>query len=78
MTNAILSTPERTYERIAHASNEVAGRLAARLAKETQGEVLFTPADRGRYATDASIYQVIPLGVFVPQSTQEVAIAMDI
>ena len=78
MTNAILSTPEKTYERIAHASNEVAGRLAARLAKETQGEVLFTPADRGRYATDASIYQVIPLGVFVPQSTQEVAIAMDI
>ena len=78
MTNAILSTPEKTFERIAHASNEVAGRLAARLLQETHGEVLFTPADRGRYATDASIYQVIPLGVFVPKSTQEVAIAMDI
>ena len=76
MTNAILSTPEKTFERIAHASNEVAGRLAARLLQETHGEVLFTPADRGRYATDASIYQVIPLGVFVPKSTQEVAIAM--
>jgi FAD/FMN-containing dehydrogenase/Fe-S oxidoreductase len=78
MNNAILSTPENTYEHIAHASNEVAGRLAARLLQETQGEVLFTPADRGRYATDASIYQVIPLGVFVPRDTQEVSIAMDI
>ena len=78
MNNAILSTPEKTYEHIAHASNEVAGRLAARLVQETQGEVLFSPADRGRYATDASIYQVIPLGVFVPRDTQEVSIAMDI
>ena len=78
MTHAILSTPEKTYEQIAHASNEVAGRLAARLVQETQGEVLFTSADRGRYATDASIYQVIPLGVFVPRDTQDVAIAMDI
>ena len=78
MTHAILSTPEKTYEQIAHASNEVAGRLAARLVQETQGEVLFTPADRGRYATDASIYQVIPLGVFVPRDTQDVAVAMDI
>ena len=48
------------YDTVARASNEVAGRLAARLAAETRGEVLFSPADRGRYATDASIYQVIP------------------
>jgi len=78
MTDAILSTPAKTYERIASASNEVAARLAARLREETQGEVLFTPSDRGRYATDASIYQVIPLGVFVPRDTHEVGIAMDI
>ncbi|MEY4340847.1 MAG: hypothetical protein RL541_351, partial [Pseudomonadota bacterium] len=78
MTDAILSTPAKTYERIANASNEVAARLAARLREETQGEVLFTPSDRGRYATDASIYQVIPLGVFVPRDNHEVGIAMDI
>ena len=78
MTDAILSTPAKTYERIASASNEVAARLAARLREETQGEVLFTPSDRGRYATDASIYQVIPLGVFVPRDNHEVGIAMDI
>ena len=49
-----------TYEQVAAASNEVAGLLAKRLKTETQGEVLFSTADRGRYATDASIYQVTP------------------
>ncbi|MEP6826316.1 MAG: FAD-binding protein, partial [Ramlibacter sp.] len=67
-----------TYDTVASASNEVAGRLAERLAKETRGEVLFAPADRGRYATDASIYQVVPVGVFVPRDAQEVKTALDI
>ena len=31
----------QTYDDVARISNEVAGRLAARLASETQGEVLF-------------------------------------
>ena len=66
------------YEAVARASNEVAGRLAQRLATETQGEVLFSAADRGRYATDASIYQVTPTGVFVPRYGEEVKIAIDI
>ena len=38
-------------------------RLAGRLRNEIRGEVLFSRADRGRYATDASIYQVEPIGV---------------
>lgn len=68
----------QAYDGVARASNEVAGRLAQRLAAETGGEVLFSPADRGRYATDASIYQVMPIGVFVPRSAQEARIALDI
>nr|WP_236599206.1 FAD-binding and (Fe-S)-binding domain-containing protein [Ramlibacter monticola] len=52
--------------------------MAQRLAAETQGEVLFSPADRGRYATDASIYQVVPVGVFVPKSAEDARIALDI
>jgi FAD/FMN-containing dehydrogenase len=66
------------YDRAASATNEVAGRLAERLGRETQGEVLFTPADRGRYATDASIYQEVPVGVFVPRSSADVKLALDI
>jgi FAD/FMN-containing dehydrogenase/Fe-S oxidoreductase len=46
--------------------------LAARLRRETGAEVLFGAADRGRYATDASIYQVMPLGVVVPRSVADV------
>src|SRR6185436_4960308 len=46
--------------------------LAARLARELDAEVLFDGASRGRYSTDASIYQVQPLGVVVPR-TEEAA-----
>lgn len=53
-------------------------RLAERLRRETEGEVLFSPGDRGRYATDASIYQVEPIGVLVPRSAEDVAAAMAI
>ena len=42
--------------------------LAARLAREVDGEVLFDAASRGRYSTDASIYQVMPVGVVVPRT----------
>src|SRR3954465_11675376 len=69
---------QHAYDDVSHASNEVAGRLAQRLAKETQGEVLFSPADRGRYATDASIYQEMPVGVFVPRSADDGPPPLDI
>jgi FAD/FMN-containing dehydrogenase/Fe-S oxidoreductase len=51
-------------------------RIAERLRRETQGEVLWTAADRGRYATDASIYQIEPVGVLVPRSIADVEAAM--
>ncbi|MBX3653942.1 MAG: FAD-binding protein [Ramlibacter sp.] len=66
------------YDTVSRASNEVAGRLAARLGAQTRGEVLFSAADRGRYATDASIYQVMPVGVFVPRSADDIQLAIDI
>lgn len=46
--------------------------LEQRLRREVEGEVLFDAASRGRYATDASIYQVMPVGVVVPR-TEEAA-----
>ena len=66
------------YEDVARTSNEIAGRLAERLASHTLGEVLFSSADRGRYATDASIYQVMPVGVFVPRNATDVKTALAI
>ncbi len=50
--------------------------LASTLRREIRGEVLFGKADRGRYATDASIYQVEPVGVIVPETADDVAAAM--
>ena len=76
--NVTKASARDAYETVARISNDVAGRLAARLTAQTQGEVLFSPADRGRYATDASIYQAMPVGVFVPRNTQDVALALDI
>ena len=72
------TSPEYAYEKVAAGSNEVAATLAKRLRQHAQGEVLFSAADRGRYATDASIYQVMPLGVFVPRDAADVCVAMDI
>ncbi|HEX3062431.1 MAG TPA: FAD-binding oxidoreductase, partial [Usitatibacter sp.] len=52
--------------------------LARRLAREVDGEVLFDAASRGRYATDASIYQVMPVGVVVPRSAEAAIVAMQV
>ncbi|MFO1320848.1 MAG: FAD-linked oxidase C-terminal domain-containing protein [Burkholderiales bacterium] len=52
--------------------------LAQRLRRAVQGDVLFDPASRGRYATDASIYQIEPLGVVCPRSDEDVAAVLDI
>ena len=52
--------------------------LAARLAREVEGEVLFDAASRGRYSTDASIYQVFPVGVVIPRNVQAAITAMQI
>ncbi|WP_054018683.1 FAD-binding and (Fe-S)-binding domain-containing protein [Piscinibacter sakaiensis] len=52
--------------------------LAERLAAETEGEVLFDGGSRARYATDASIYQAVPVGVFVPRTPRDVETALQI
>ncbi|MBS0449837.1 MAG: FAD-binding protein [Proteobacteria bacterium] len=59
-------------------ANETCHALATRLASETQGEVLFDDASRGRYATDASIYQIMPVGVLVPRIERDIATAIDV
>ena len=58
--------------------NETCEALRRQLAAHTQGEVLVDVASRGRYATDASIYQVMPVGVFVPKTDRDISIAIDI
>ena len=52
--------------------------LAARLRRELEGEVLFDAVSRGLYSTDASIYQIEPVGVVVPRTVQDVKTAIGI
>ena len=52
--------------------------LATRLGDELEGEVLFDSFSRGLYSTDASIYQVEPLGVVVPKTTADVFSTLEI
>jgi len=54
------------------------GALARRLSREIEGEVLFDAASRGRYSTDASIYQIDPVGVVVPKTEQDAQVALQI
>src|SRR5262245_24706039 len=55
--------------------------LERRLRKERIGDVMFDRFARGRYATDASHYQVMPIGVVAPRTIDDanraIAIARD-
>jgi FAD/FMN-containing dehydrogenase/Fe-S oxidoreductase len=57
---------------------DVVEKLERRLRRETRGEALFDKAARGRYATDASIYQIMPAGVFIPSDDADLGTALDI
>ncbi len=59
-------------------ANDVSELLARRLRSDTEGAVLFDAASRGRYATDASIYQIMPVGVFVPTNERDIATAIQV
>jgi FAD/FMN-containing dehydrogenase/Fe-S oxidoreductase len=52
--------------------------LERRLKAHVEGDVLLDPFSRGRYATDASHYQMMPAGVVVPSTIQSAVAAMAI
>lgn len=56
----------------------VSSPLAQLLSKELRGDVLFDGASRGRYSTDASIYQITPIGVVIPRDQADVLRVLDI
>jgi hypothetical protein len=49
--------------------------LERRLKAQLLGEVEFDAFTRGRYATDASLDQIMPIGVVAPSSLKEVEYA---
>src|SRR5437667_8149575 len=63
---------------MATGSSALEDRLEDRLRRDISGDVLFDPFSRGRYATDASFYQIVPAGVVVPRSMDEALRALAI
>src|SRR5256885_8246443 len=52
--------------------------LRAELAAQIEGEVRFDPISQALYSTDASVYQILPLGVVLPKSRDDVIRAVNI
>src|ERR1700720_1080005 len=59
-------------------SNKGSMTLEDRLSREITGDVWFDAFNRGRYATDASFYQIMPAGVVVPKTIGEALRALAI
>src|ERR1700686_2427796 len=52
--------------------------LRTALAQAVTGEVRFERLDRALYSTDASVYQIVPLGVVFPKTVEDVQAAVSI
>src|ERR1043166_6669226 len=69
-TNAISNQAYSSVEGRRMAAQAMPG-LERRLKAEVKGDVLFDRFSRGRYATDASHYQMMPVGVVVPRTVDD-------
>ena len=52
--------------------------IARELQKRVSGEVRFDPFSRVLYSTDASIYQMEPVGVVIPRSVEDVLAVVEV
>ena len=59
-------------------SYQLSEKVSTLLKDNVEGHVHFDPYTRGRYSTDASIYQIAPFGVVVPKTTQDLVSAVEI
>ena len=71
------TSPSRE-EREQRAAQETARVLQAELAARVQGEVRFDTVSRMLYATDASNYQIEPVGVVIPRTVEDVIAAVEL
>ena len=52
--------------------------LRAALVEDVQGEVRFDRLSRALYSTDASVYQIVPLGVVIPKTEQDIIATLEV
>ena len=52
-------------------------KIGKEISSKVEGKTLFDEFSRGRYSTDASVYQIKPLGVVLPKDANDVLNIMD-
>ena len=52
-------------------------RIGKEISDKVQGKTLFDEFSRGRYSTDASVYQIKPIGVDLPKDSNDVLSIME-
>ena len=52
-------------------------KISKDIGSKVQGKTLFDEFSRGRYSTDASVYQIKPIGVVLPKDTNDVLNVME-
>ncbi len=52
-------------------------KIGKEISSKVNGKTLFDEFSRGRYSTDASVYQIKPLGVVLPKDTNDVLSLME-
>ena len=52
-------------------------KIGKEISSKVDGKTLFDEFSRGRYCTDASVYQIKPLGVVLPKDTNDVLSLME-
>ena len=73
MFNILSNAPESVFHNVGFTS---AGALAERLRETVRGEVRFDAGSRALYATDASNYRQVPIGLVVPFDAADVIAAV--
>ncbi len=68
----ILTSSKERLQRHPHESFSRAEALEARLRSTVRGEVRFDSTSRALYATDASNYRQVPIGLVLPRDTDDV------
>ena len=68
----ILNASPESADRHPHENFADAEQLASRLRKTVRGDVRFDDASRALYATDASNYRQVPIGLVIPRTIDDV------
>ena len=55
-----------------------ADRFRQELKSKVEGEVRFDPVSRALYSTDASVYQIQPVGVVIPRNREDIMRSLEI